>query len=121
MHAHEQQDCEYISYLEQQECKYESDLGQHLTVSSKFSYFSMDRDVHHAYVRFQNQFEHAVVDDCIDNYMFLVDHTQYVLSPSMQLSYDHVYEEETGIIDDQELLLTHKIVWVKKIHLSFVL
>jgi hypothetical protein len=95
MHAHEQQ----------KECKYESDLGQHLTVSSKFSDFSMDWDVHHAYVHFQNQFEHAVVDDCIDNYMFLVDHSQNALSPAMKLSYDHVYEEETAILDDQELLV----------------
>ena len=59
----------------------------------------------HGYVHFRNQFEHALVDDCIDNYMFLVDHSQNGLSPAMQLSYDHVYEEETFILDDQEMLV----------------
>jgi hypothetical protein len=66
MHAQEQQE----------ECKYDSDLGQHLTI---FSYFSMDQDVHHAYDHFPNHFEHALKDDCIDNYIFLVDHNQMLL------------------------------------------
>jgi hypothetical protein len=105
LHAHEQQDCEYISDLEQQECKYESDLGQHLTVSSKYSDFSMDRDVHYAYNQFPKHFEHTVTNDCIDNYMFLVDHFQYVLNHVVQLSYDHYSEEEIVSPDDQELIL----------------
>ena len=85
LHAHEQQeDYEYISYLEHN--------------FSVFSDFSMDRNVHHAYDQFPNHFEHAVIDDCIDSYMFFADHSQNVLSHAMQLSYDHFYEEEISFL-----------------------
>jgi hypothetical protein len=77
-------------------------LGQHLTV---FSDFSMDRDIDHAYDHFLNHFEHAVKDDCIDNYIFVADLNWNVLIPTIQLSCDHYSEEETFTLDDQELLL----------------
>jgi hypothetical protein len=92
LHAHEQQE----------ECKYDSDLEQN---SSMFSYFFMDKDVHHAYDHFPNHFEHAVKDNCIDNYIFIADHNHNVLTPTIQLSYDHFSEEETVTLDDQELIL----------------
>jgi hypothetical protein len=75
----------------------------------------MDQDVHHAFVRFQNLFEHAVVDDCRDSYMFLVDHSHNSLSPHMQLSYDHVYEEETAILDEEETATRDRIISVLKL------
>jgi hypothetical protein len=62
MHAHEQQ---------QEDCECDLDLEPN---SSVFSYFSMDQDTYHAYDQFLNHFEHAVADDCIDNYIFLVHH-----------------------------------------------
>jgi hypothetical protein len=65
----------------------------------------MDQDIDHTGVHFSNQFEHAVKDDCIDNYIFLADHNQNVLAPTIQLSYDHFSEEETVTLDDQELIL----------------
>jgi hypothetical protein len=64
----------------------------------------MDRDIDHTSVHFSNQLEHAVKDDCIDNYIFLVDHNHNFLSPTIQLSCDHYYEEEIVTLDDQELL-----------------
>ena len=90
MHAHEQDECEYISYLEQN--------------SSVFSKFSMDKNVHDAYDQIPNNFEHAVIDDCMDNYMFLADHSHNASSPAMQLSHDHFYEEEIIIHDYKELI-----------------
>ena len=69
-----------------------------------FSDFPMDRDMDHTGVHFSNQFEHAVKDDCIDNYIFLVDHNHNFLAPTIQLSCDHYYEEETVTLDDQELI-----------------
>ena len=65
----------------------------------------MDQDVHHAYDQFPNHFEHALKDDCIDNYIFLVDHNQDALNHVIQLSYDLFYEEENVILDDQEFLM----------------
>jgi hypothetical protein len=44
------------------------------------------------------------VVDCIDNCMFLADHSYDVLNPAAPLSCDHSYEEETAIVDDQELV-----------------
>ena len=61
-------------------------------------------DAFYAYDQFPNHFEHAIIDDCIDNYIFLVDHSQNALSP-MQLSHDHFYEDEIIIPDYKELIL----------------
>jgi hypothetical protein len=44
------------------------------------------------------------VVDCIDNYMFLADHSCDALNPVVPLSYDHSYEGETAIVGDQELV-----------------
>lgn len=92
MHAQEQQE----------DCEYDSNLKHN---SSKFSDFSMDQDVHHFYDQFPNQFEPTVVDGCRDDHMFLADYNQDVLNPAIQLSYDHFYEEEVVILNDQELLM----------------
>jgi len=86
---------------QQEECKYDSDLEQN---SSLFLDFFMDMNVHHAYDHFPNHFEHAVKDNCIDNYIFIVDHNQNVLTPTIQLSRDHFSEEETVTLDDKELI-----------------
>ena len=64
----------------------------------------MDINVYHAYDLFPNHFEHVVMDDCMDNYMFIVDHSQNYLSPAMQLSHNHFYEEEIIIPDYKELI-----------------
>jgi hypothetical protein len=93
----------FIFKLEQQEdCKYDSDLRQHLTV---FPDLAMDQDIDHTGVHFPNHFEHEVENDCIDNYIIKVDHNQNLLNHVIQSSYDHFYEEETVICDDQEFLL----------------
>jgi hypothetical protein len=44
------------------------------------------------------------VVDCIDNYMFLDDHSCDALNHVVPLSYDHSHEEETAIVGDQELV-----------------
>lgn len=58
----------------------------------------------HACGSFPNHFEHAVTYDCIDNYMFLANHSRNVLIHAMQSSYDHFYEDKILILDDQELI-----------------
>jgi hypothetical protein len=88
--------------LEQQQgCKYMSDLESD---SSVFADFSMDRYACQVDDQFSNHFEHEVTDDCIDNYMFLVDHNQYVLNIVLSLSYDHYSEEGVVATDDQDLI-----------------
>jgi hypothetical protein len=79
------------------------DLDLELT-SSVFSYFSMDRDTYHAYDKFLNHFEHAIIDECIYNYIFLADIEQDILNLVIQLSCDYYSEEETVTLDDEELL-----------------
>jgi hypothetical protein len=91
MHAHEQQE----------DCEYDLDLELN---SSVFSDFSMDRDTYHAYDQFLNHFEHAVTDDYIDNFIFLVDLNQNTLNPAIQLSYNQYSENETVTLGGQELL-----------------
>jgi len=88
--------------LQQDDSEYGSDLEQN---SSKFSYFSIDRDVHHVYDHFPNLFEYTSNDGCIDDYMFLVDYNLDVLNHAVQTSCDHLYEEEVVVLDDQELLM----------------
>jgi hypothetical protein len=44
------------------------------------------------------------VVDCIDNCMFLADHSFDVLNPAAPLSCDHSYQEETTTVDDQVLV-----------------
>jgi hypothetical protein len=80
LHVHEQEDCQYVSDSEQEDNEYKSDLEQqqgckydsHLeSDSSIFAYFSMDMNAYQDYDQFSDHFEHVVVVDCIDNYMFL--------------------------------------------------
>jgi hypothetical protein len=86
----QQQGCKYISYWEPD--------------SLVFADFSMDRYACQAYDQFSNHVEHIVVDDCIDNYMFLDDHNQYVLNPTLPLYCDQYSEEGVVAIDDQDLI-----------------
>jgi hypothetical protein len=72
--------------------------------SSTFADFSMGRNAYQSYDQFPEHFEHVAMVDCIDNCMFLADHSYDVLNPATPLSYDHSYEEETTIVDDQELV-----------------
>jgi hypothetical protein len=60
--------------------------------------FFYGRDIHHAYDHFPNHFEHAVKDDCIDNYIFLADHNQNVLAPTIQLSCDHFLKRKLSLL-----------------------
>jgi hypothetical protein len=69
----------------------------------------MDRDACHAYDQFSKHVEHIIIDDCIDDYMFLNDHYQCDLKPFVPLSCDHhAGNEETAIVDDQELISKEK-------------
>jgi hypothetical protein len=51
----------------------------------------MDRYACQFHEQFSNNFEDEIVDDCIDNYMFLVDHNPYDVNPVLSLSYEHHY------------------------------
>jgi len=64
----------------------------------------MGRNAYQSYDQFPEHFEHVVVVDCIDNCMFLVDHSYDVLNPVAPLSCDHSYEEEMATVDDQNLV-----------------
>jgi hypothetical protein len=88
--------------LEQQQgSRYDSKLE---SSSSTFADFYMGRNAYQSYDQFPKHFEHVAVADCIDNCMFLSDHSCDVLNPAAPLSCDHSYEEETTIVDDQELV-----------------
>jgi hypothetical protein len=113
MHAHEQGNFQCVPDFEQegngyeenlehpQECEYMSDLESY---SSVFVDVSMDRYACQVYDQFSNYFEHEVIKDCIDNYMFLADHNQYDLKNSFPLSYDHYSEEGVVATDDEDLI-----------------
>jgi hypothetical protein len=114
---HEQEDCPSVSDSEQEDSEYESDLEQqrgsgcdsHLELDpSIVTDFSMGRNAYQSYDQFLEHFEHVAVDDCIDNCMFLADHSFDVLNPVAPLSCDHSYEEETTTVDDQELVSKEK-------------
>jgi len=68
----------------------------------------MGWDVHHVYDQFPNNFEHAVTDDCIDNYIFLSDRYHDALNSNIQISCDHYPENITVTLDDQEFLPEEK-------------
>ena len=71
---------------------------------TRFDSFFSDFAMEHACGSFWNHFEHAVTYDCINNYMFLANHSRNVLIHAMQSSYDHFYEDKILILDDQELI-----------------
>jgi hypothetical protein len=60
----------------------------------------MGMNTYQSYDQFLEHFEHEVVVDCIDNYMFLADHSCDSLNPTIPLS----YEENTAIVGDQDLV-----------------
>ncbi len=45
------------------------------------------------------------MNDCLDDYIFLVDCNQDVLNLIVKLSYNNFYEEEIIVLDDQEFLM----------------
>ena len=59
-------------------------------------------NAYQSYDQFSEHFEHEVVVDCIDKYMFLDDHRCDALNHVVPLSYDHSYEGETAIVGDQD-------------------
>jgi hypothetical protein len=113
LHVHEQEDCQSVSDSEQEDSEYESDLEQQQgsrydsqleSGSSTFADFSMGRNAYQSYDQFPEHFEHVALADCIDNCMFLADHSYDVPNPAAPLYCDHSYEEETITVDDQELV-----------------
>jgi hypothetical protein len=109
LHVHEQEDYQSVLDSEQEDIEYESDLEQQQgsrydsqleSSSSTFAYFFMGRNAYQSYDQFPKHFEHVAVVDCIDNCMFLDDHSYDVLNPAAPLSCDHYYEEETTTVDD---------------------
>jgi hypothetical protein len=111
LHAQEQGNCQYVSDFEQEDNEYEADLEQQQEYeymsdwesdSPVFADVSMDRYACQFHEQFSNNFEDEIVDDCIDNYMFLVDHNQYDLNPVLSLSYEHHFEEMIVATDDQD-------------------
>jgi hypothetical protein len=113
LHVHEQEGYQSVSDSEQEDSEYESDMEQKQgsrydseleSGSSTFAYFSMGRNTYQSYDHLPKHFEHVAMVDCIDNCMFLADHSYDVLNPVAPLSCDHYYEEEMEIVDDQELV-----------------
>jgi hypothetical protein len=82
MHAHEQGNCQYVSDFQQENDECESDLGQqqgckyvsnYESDSSMIADVSMNMYACQIQENFSNNVEDEIVDDCIDNYMFLID------------------------------------------------
>ena len=85
-------DSKYESHPEhQQRCKYSSELDKS---SIAIGDYYMDRYAYQVCNQFSNHVDYTVVDDCLDNYTFLVDHNQCVSNTALSLFYDHFYEEE---------------------------
>ena len=61
----------------------------------------MGRYAYQVYDNFSNHIEYTVTDDCLDNYIFLDDHSQCVSNSTSPLYYDHIYEE--GVAAPQHL------------------
>jgi hypothetical protein len=72
--------------------------------SPVFADVSMDRYAWQVDNQFSNLFDHEVTDDCIGNYMFLVDNDQYDLNLVLSSSCDHDFEERVVATDDQDLI-----------------
>jgi len=101
LYEHEEEDCRSVSNSEQEDSEHESDLEQQPrsrydsqleSGSSTFAYFSMDRNTYQSYDQFPEHFEHVEVVGCIDNCMFLANHSYDVLNLAAHLSCDHSYE-----------------------------
>ena len=66
----------------------------------------MDKGACLAYDQFSKHVEHIITDDCIDSFMFLVDHNyQCDLNSVVPIFCDHHAEnKETAIVDYQDLI-----------------
>jgi hypothetical protein len=113
MQAYEQENYQYVSYLEQEDSEYQADLEQqgckyisYLDQDSLvFADFSMDRNACQVYDQFSKHVEHTITDDCIDNYIFISYYNQCVSNSASPLAYDHYFEEGIVAINDQEMII----------------
>jgi hypothetical protein len=113
MHAQEQRSYQYVSVFEQEDSEYEADLEQQQECeymsdweSNTLVFADVPMDMYAWQVddQFSNHFDHEVTDDCIGNFMFLVDHNPYDVNPILSLSYEHHSEEMIVTTDDQDLI-----------------
>ena len=79
---HEKEECHYTSYFEQEN----NEVG---TVSE----YSRDRYESEVYGQFANLNKSIITNDCIENYMFLVDHNPCHLNIALSSSTEDCYEE----------------------------
>jgi hypothetical protein len=70
-----------------------------------FAYVSMDRYACQFHENFSNNFEDEIIDDCIDNYMFLADNDQYASNHVSLSFYENHYEERVVVMDNQDLIM----------------
>ena len=70
--------------------------------SPLFADIPMDRYAWKVDDQFSNHFINKVTDDCIGNFMFLVDHNPYDVRPFLSSSYEHHSEEMIVTTDDQD-------------------
>lgn len=66
---------------------------------------SMNRYACQIQEKFSNSVEDEIVDDCIDNYMFLIDQNPYDVNPVLSSSCEHYSKEEVVMIDDEDLII----------------
>jgi hypothetical protein len=113
MHAQEQRSYQYVSVFEQEDSEYEADLEQQQECeymsdweSNTLVFADVPMDMYAWQVddQFSNHFDHEVTDDCIGNFMFLVDHNPYDVRPFLSSSYEHHSEEMIVTTDDQDLI-----------------
>jgi hypothetical protein len=114
LHAHEQGNCKYISNFQQENSECESDLGQqqgckyvsnYESDSSMIADVSMNRYACQIQEKFSNNVEDEIVDDCIDNYMFLIDQNPYDVNLVFSSSCENYSKEEVVMIDDQDMII----------------
>jgi hypothetical protein len=102
LHIQQQAECQYDSDFEQEGNECETELEQQRACefildsdldSSIFAEYSRDRYEPEVYDQFANQIEPMVTNDCIGNYMFLIDPNPYDENPVLLSSCDHCFEE----------------------------
>jgi hypothetical protein len=72
--------------------------------SSVVAEISMDRYECEFYDQFANQEESMITDDCIGNYVFLIDPYSYDFNTILSSSFEHFSEEKVIMIDNQDLM-----------------
>ena len=114
MQALEQAECHYISDFEQEGKEYkeyleQQQVGEIISDSSQdssiFVEYSRDKYACEVYDQFINQEETMITDDCIGNYMFLVDPYPYDVNHVLLSSCNHYAEEKFEIFDGHKLIL----------------